>query len=140
MLQIEIIEKAKELWPRSTPAELSLLTKIFSHLDGKKAIAILEAARIDSKYATIPFKAIKDRARVMGGGTGRIGSYIECWAVHYQSGYTYNCMVLATNDEGAKCMMEKYLTNRCRVEPSWYTLFVGENSQQNALLYRVNLN
>jgi len=143
MLQIEIIEKAKELWPKSTPAELSLLTKIFSNLDGQRAIDILEDARINSRYATIPFKEIQRRARVLCSKSGLSGSYIECWAVHQETKKFYNCCVLAQTDEGARMMMISYLQHRCHVEPTDYTLFIGKESHQGFWDYQhgnININ
>jgi len=136
----EIIDKAQSLWPRATEAEIGLLKRIFDGADESRAIQILEDARIGSKYASIPFNAIKDKAKVLCNKSSLNGAYIECWAVNCNNDKTYNCMVLATNDAGAKVMMEKYLFGVCRVEPSEYTLFVGEGSQQNALRYRVNRN
>ena len=134
----EIIDKAKSLWPKATDAEIGLLKRIFDGVEENKAIEILQDARIDSKYATIPFKAIKHRSRVLCGKSRLNGSYIECWAVHHGTGKTFVCMVLARNDEGAKVMMDRYLAAWCKVEPSLYTVFIGEGSQQNALKYRLN--
>jgi len=61
----------------------------------------------------------------MGGGSGRVGSYVECVAVHDKTAKTVYCDVLACNNEGAEVQMRKYLRNKCHVEPTEYTIFVG---------------
>jgi hypothetical protein len=112
--------------------------KIFSNLPGPKAIGILEDARIGSQYQSLPLKDIKQRT-VACGCTGQLnGSYIECWAVHQITKKFKNCCVLAQNNEGAKSMMEKYLVNRCHVEPEGYVLFIGVESHQAFWDYRYN--
>ena len=140
MLQIEIVEKAKALWPRSTPAELSLLTKIFSNIQGDKAGGILEDARIDSKYQSLPLKDIKRRAMACGFTGSLSGRYIDCWAVHYKTAKFKLCAVLAQTAEGAKVQMEKYLT-KCRVEPTDYTIFAGNGDDTRLAMsdYRMKI-
>jgi hypothetical protein len=125
MMQIEIQEKAKELWPRSTPAEISLLTKIFSNTTAERASSILEEARIDSQYQTLPLKDIKRRAGACGSTGNLSGRFIDCWAVDTNGKYKM-CAVLASTSEGAKVQMEKYLQSRCNVDPSFYTIIVED--------------
>ena len=121
MLQIEIAEKAKDLWPRSTPAEIELLTKIFSNTHGDKAEKILEDARLDCKYQSLPLKDIKRRATASGLTGYTKGTYIDVWAVDINGKYKM-CACLAQNDEGAKVQMGKYLL-KYNIDPTGYTLF-----------------
>jgi len=132
----EIIDKAKSLWPKATDAEIGLLKRIFDGADETKAIKILEEARIDSKYATIPFRHIKEKA-THAASSGKAGGYIECWAVHQETKKFKNCCVLAQTNEGAQTMMVSYLRHRCHVEPTEYVLFIGAESHQAFWDYRM---
>ena len=127
MLQLEIAEKAKELWPKSTAAELSLLTKVFSNVDSSRAMDILEEARIDSQYQSLPLKNINAKARDAK-KRKTAGNYIECWAVHKETGKFKTAWVMASDDYGAKVMMAKRLKTVCEVEPTDYIIVVGSNA------------
>lgn len=133
-----IIDMAQKLWPKATDVEIGLLARIFEGVRESKAIDILEEARIDCQYAAIPFKAIKAKTGNLATRRDINGRYIECMAVHYQTGKSKDCMVLAQNDIIAKGQMEKYLRDICKVSPVDYVLFIGEGSRQAALKYRMN--
>ena len=129
MLQIEIAEKAKELWPRSTPAEIELLTKLFSNIPNEKASRILEEARLDCQYQSLPLKDIKRRATASGLTGYTNGQYIDVWAVDLK-GKPRLCSCLAQNDEGAKVQMGKYLMKH-NIDPTGYVLFIDHASMWN---------
>ena len=120
---LEIVERAQGLFPKSSPVQLATLERIFSNIDTDKALDILEEAFIDHRFQTLPTPDLKRRAKACGLTGGMSGGYIDCWAVDVNGKYKM-CSVLATNPEGAKVQMEKYLTNVCNVEPSFYTIFV----------------
>ena len=131
---LEIVEKAGELWPKASPAELGLLEKVFSNTDSYKAISILEDARIDSKYASLPLKDIKRRV-IAGGTAGTLnGYYTDCWAAHQETAKFKFCTVLAQNDEGAKVQMEKYIGHYLKLELSEYVIFVGNGDKTRLAL------
>ena len=116
------------LWPKSSPAVLSLLEKVFSDIDTDKAMSILEDARIDSVYQTLPLKDIKRRTKACGSGGTIDGIFWDCYAVHDLNAKFKNCVVTATNEDGARIQMNNYLAY-CKLEPMDYTLFIGEGSQ-----------
>lgn len=118
---------------------MSLLTKLFSNTSNEKAVTILEDARMDCQYQTIPLKDIKRRATSSGLTGGINGRYIQAWAVHQKTARPCECMVLASNNEGAAVQMRKYLANKCRVNPDEYAVFVGETSCVDKHKYRMEV-
>jgi hypothetical protein len=138
---LEIVEKAGELWPKASPAELGLLEKVFSDIDGQKAISILEDARIACRYQTIPFPDLKRRVTGCGSAGALNGYYTDCWAVHNQTAKFKFCAVLAQNSEGAKVQMEKYIGHYLKLELSEYVIFVGNTDKTKLALddYRMKI-
>lgn len=104
-----------------------------------KIIDVLESARADSRYNTIPFTDIKKRVRSCGSTGGLNGQYYDCWAVHQQTARFKFCAVLANGIEGAKVQMEKYIGYYLNLELSAYVLFVGKESQLAMSDYRMKL-
>jgi len=125
---LNVINKAQKLWPKASDAEVELAAKLLRNIKDARAIRILEQARIDCKYATIPLKDIKARARAHGSNPGC--SYVDCVAVNKDTGKLYECSVAAENEQAAGHLMRKYLKNVCKVEPAEYTLFIGTNPVQ----------
>ena len=126
MLQIEIAEKAKALWPKSSPTEIELLMKLFSNVPNDKAEKILEDARLDCQYQSLPLKDIKRRATASGLTGYTNGTYIDVWAVDIKGKFKL-CSCLAQNDEGARVQMGKYLMKH-NFDPTNYTLFTDHQS------------
>ena len=133
---LEIMEKAQGLWPKSTPDQIALLTKTFSNVDTEKALGILDDAKRASRYQAIPFPDIEARTK-KSGFTDGASDYIECWAVHQETKKFKTCCVLAQTAEGAKTMMKSYLRHRCRVEPLDYVLFIGKENFKAFWDYRM---
>jgi len=133
-----VTQTAQELWPRITDIEIKLLNDIFQNVMVQKAIQIMEDARIDSQYASIPFKAIKQRVGNMAGGGKINGLLYDCWAVNDLNGKHKNCVVTARNEEGARYEMNKFLTG-CKLEPTQYTLFFGADAQMKMNQYRYSI-
>jgi hypothetical protein len=121
MLQIEIAEKIKGLWPASTPDQISALMKNFSDIDPAKLVEILEDVWNTTKFKTIQSDEITRRVR-MSGLTGYTnGRYIDVWGVDLDGKYKM-CSCLAQNEEGARVQMGKYLLKHNH-DPTDYTLF-----------------
>ncbi len=134
---LAVLDKIQGLWPKANEDEIQLLNELLDGIEESKAVKILKVARAESTYATIPFKAITAKAAKTGKQGGLNGTYIECWAVHKDTKKFKNCCVLATGNYGANVMMQKWLRNRCNVEPTDYVLFVGKESFQAFWDYRM---
>ncbi len=135
---LNLIERAKGLWPKATDIEIGLLTKIFKDIPEDTAISIIEDARLASRFNSPPFPDIKKRASKIKINNLN-GSYIDCWAVHKDTKKFKECAVLATDNYGAGVMMQKYLRHRCNVEPTDYVLFVGKDSFRAFFNFRMGI-
>ena len=127
---------AERLWPKASDVEFDLLAKILVGVPEDQAKGLLEEARIDSKYNSIPLKAIKAAAAKVK-SSGKASDYIDCWAVHYETKKYKECCVLASDNYGATVMMQQYLKNRCHVEPTDYVIFVGKENFKAFWDYRM---
>lgn len=139
MLNLEIAEKIKGLWPQSTTDQISLAVTLFSDVPDHSIVNVLEKARKASKYHAIPYADIEARLRACGTTGGLHGSYYDCWAVHQVTARFKFCAVLAQSIEGAKVQMEKYIGYYLNLELSAYVLFVGKESQLAMSDYRMKL-
>ena len=101
-----------------------------------EAIELLEDARVESKYSTIPFQAIKAKVGSKAKSGGMYGEHYDCWAVHMNTGKKIECVVVANSGEGAKEQMQKYLRIICDVDPSIYALFIGKENNLAFHRYR----
>jgi hypothetical protein len=108
---------------------MSLVVKLFSDVPDEKVISVLEDARADCQYQSLPIKDIKRRATASGLTGYTNGRYIDAWAVDLNGKYKM-CSCLAQNDEGAKVQMGKYLTKH-NIDPTGYTLFTDHESFWN---------
>lgn len=129
---------AERLWPKATEVDFELLAKVLARVPEDKAKSILEDARIESKYNAIPLKDIKARVRKTGSGDS-VGNYIDCWAVHQDTKKFKECCVRANDRYGATVMMQQWLKNRCRVEPTDYAIFVGKENFRTFFNYRMGI-
>jgi hypothetical protein len=107
---------------------------MFSNTSSDKATEMLEDARIDSQYQTIPFKDIKRRIAACGSTGGINGYYTDCRAVHWKTGRALMVSVLAQNEDGALRQMQKYIGVWLKFELSDFTLFIG-NGDKTRLAY-----
>lgn len=121
----EVLKIAEDFWPKTSPAELGLLRKIVGPMSFYGAKEVLERARIDSKYMTLPIKEISKHVKVWK--SKPIGEQITCCALERETGKSYECVVLAQSSEGAKVGMAKYLT-RYNLDPTDFIIYVGEEN------------
>lgn len=135
MLQ-NVLVLAEKLWPKATDIDFDLLDKVLANTPEDQTKSILEDARIDNKYNTVPLKYIKERVAGLR-SAGSASGYIDCWAVHPDTAKFKNCMVLASNNEGANVQMQKWLEYRCHVEPTEWVIFVDDH--QAFANYRVKI-
>ena len=135
----KIIELAEQFWPKAKPFELGLLKKITSKLDFESVKGILEDARVESNYSTLPLKAVKEkltnlqkRCRLNG------GSWYDCYALHIETAKSYECMVMAASDLGAREQFIKYLL-RYGIDPIDHDLYIGEENRNQFLKDRFGI-
>ncbi len=134
-----ILDKIQGLWPKANEDEIQLLNRILDGIPEDQAVKLLEDARAESAYSTIPFKGIKAKSVKIDTHIRLSGTYIECWAVHKDTKKYKNCCVLANDNYGANVMMAKYLKNRCNVEPTDYVIFVGKDNFRAFFNYRMGI-
>lgn len=121
----DVLDIARDFWPKAVGSELGLLRKILKNHTLQTAKTILEDAKMGHPYSTLPISDIGKllkKHRVQ-----KVGDDYHCWALGEGAKY-YECVVTATNPDGAKVQMCKYLDQVCRKEPTDYILFIGRES------------
>jgi hypothetical protein len=103
----EIIDMAQQLWPKANGQECGLLSKRMKHLFLDDAKAILEEAKMESSYQTLPLKDISRRLRAYK--PKQTGQRITCYALKQETGEDLEAVCLANSNEGARVEMAKYI-------------------------------
>lgn len=125
---LNVIDRAGELWPKATDAEIGLVGKLFKDIPEDKAIEIMDDARMGSRYTSVPFPEMKKRVRQITGHSKINGFFFDCWAVNELTGKFKNQVVTAMDEFGARTEINKYLEQYGH-HPVNFTLFIGEEAQ-----------
>ena len=128
MLAIEaddIVKLARQFWNKAQPFELTLLKKQIVTMDADEVTAILESARLDTKFNVFPLKDINDRLNQAKKKNPASGSYITCYALNPMTGKSIEVNVLSQSNDGAKVEMGKYML-QWGMDPVDYILYISE--------------
>lgn len=122
----QIVEFAAQCWPKAQPFELGLLKKVAADLDFEPVKEALESVRLESKFSTLPLDIINEKLKSIKRQT-QGGQYIDCYALHEETGKSIECCVMATTNEGANKGFINYLLKYGHT-PTDYILFIGVDS------------
>lgn len=84
MMQAEIdqiVNIAREFWPKSSPSELGLLAKKLKDYDFAQVKEVLGDARFEGKYSSIPFDLIRAKVRHVMQASEGTQAYTQAYVV-----------------------------------------------------------
>ena len=103
----ELMDIAEQYWPKANGFECGLLGKRMKHMFLDDAKSILEEAKMESSYQTLPMKDIAKRLRAYK--PKRTGQMIDCYALEQETGKYFEVVCLANSNDGARVEMAKWL-------------------------------
>jgi hypothetical protein len=123
----ELMQLVAEYFPKTAQSEFRLLRKVVGGMPFKDAKELIEQAKLDTKYLTLPIQAINKA--VKGHRQPRLGEYHPCWALKIDGDGSKweECMVLAQSNDGAKVEFAKYLAYN-KLDATDYMLYIGQES------------
>jgi len=128
MLAIEaddIVKLARQFWNKAQPFELVLLKKQIVTMDAEKVTAVLESARLSTKFNVFPLQDINSRlSAIKKNGSGE---HISCYVLNPLTGKNMEIAVMAKSNEGAKVELCRYL-QQWGMEATDYILYISEES------------
>ena len=132
----ELLDIAEQYWPKANGFECGLLGKRMKHLFLDDAKVILEEAKMESSYQTLPMKDIAKRLRAYK--PKQTGQKITCYALDQESAGYIEAVCLANSEEGARVEMAKFLRGenhmdefghkKWELDPTDYIIFTDFNS------------